>query len=181
MALQDEDRFPPSNGRAVGWFGVVAVTVGIVVVIANGYQSQDLVAVPVLLLFGYLVWVAVLQTQASVRDGHLELNNSFHTTRVPLASITEAEVRMALIVRLAEGDRLTFAAISRSRREIAKNAPKDPLTNYPDLVEARLTHRATEARELGQQPGPVERVPSQLRIGILAALVALVAVGALIA
>lgn len=180
MALQDEDRFPPSNGRTVGWFGIVLAVVGAVLVVANGFQRQDLAALPLLALFAYIVWAAVLQTHAAIRDGQLELHNTFHTTRVPLASVTGAEVRMALLIRLDGGDRLTFAAISRSRREIARNAPSDPLTNYPDLVEERVRHRADEARELGQETGPVVRELSVVRIGIGVALLALSAAALLL-
>ena len=177
MARNDEDRFSPSNGRFVGGFGLAVAAVSAILVLANGWQRQDLVALPLLALFAYVVWVAVLQSHLAVRDGWLELHNSFHVTRVPLASVQEVEVRMALLIRLAEGGRLTFAAISRSRREIAKNAPADPMTNYPDLVENRLTHLADEARELGGEPGPVVREPSVSRIVVAAALL-LLAVGA---
>ncbi|WP_110206339.1 hypothetical protein [Nocardioides daejeonensis] len=181
MSTKDHDTFPPSNGRFAGWFGVGLAVVALIGVLGNGWQRNDLVLVPLLVLFAFVVWSAVLQPHAAVRDGRLELHHSFHTTRVPLASIRDVEVRMAMLVRLAEGGRLTFAPIARTRREIMKAKAADPLSNYADLVEERLRHLSAEARELGAAAGPVTRQPAPVRIAALIALVAVVATALLVA
>lgn len=180
MAAKDPNHLPPSNGRAAGWIGVAALALGAGVMLRDGFQSSDLLGISLLAFFSWLIWVAVIWTHATIGDEELVLHNAFHTTRVPFATIGRAEVRLTLLLDVGEKKPISFAGLSRTRREISRNAPPDPINNYPDLVEQRLEHLATEARERGAAQGPAVREPSWWRIGIFLGLAALVVAAALL-
>lgn len=180
MGAAPEIRFSASNGRVAGWSGLLLVGVGAIATVADGWHDTDLTVLAFLATGAALLWAAILRPHAVLRDGCLELHHAFHVARVPLAAITDVEVRMTMLVHTAHG-RLTFSAISRTRRSLVKGEAPDPLNNYQDLVEERLRGLAKDARDRGEDAGAVTRSPALLPIALVLGLLAVSVVLVLLA
>jgi len=164
-------RFTASNGRFIGWAGLALVAVGAVATLADGWHDSDPTVLAFLLAGAAALWVVVLRPYAAVVDDRLELHHPFHVVKVPLAAITDVEVRMTMLVHTVHG-RLTFSPISRTRKALVKGGAPDPLNNYQDLVEERINGLARDARELGGDEGRIARAAAPLPIALVLGLLA---------
>ena len=108
------------------------------------------------LVFGVLVWAAMLRPRVWATEEDLVLRNMLHTARIPLAAIEQVVVRQVLAVSAGE-QRYVSPAIGKSLRQTLKSgSPGEPATaragdgrrtrRYPDFVEERISRLAEDAR-----------------------------------
>ncbi|MFS3128253.1 hypothetical protein ACLM5J_07585 [Nocardioides sp. Bht2] len=154
MSKNAPESFPATNGTAIGWLGEALIGVGIIATIADGQHDSDLFVICLLLTAAAGLYAFLLQPHLEINGDNLELHNPFRVVVIPLAAITEMQLRMTLQVAAHE-HRYTCAAISRSRRTLRKNAEPDPVNVTQDLIELRVRTRITEAQDQGLPAGPV--------------------------
>lgn len=193
MPSETVERFRPTSGQVLGWIGLALVAAVVVIGVADRTHGFPAPVVAGALVVGVLDWAAMLKPRVLVVGRWLVLRNMLETTRIPLAAVEEIAIRQVLAVRVGER-RFVSPALGRSLRQALKTrgaaAPtaaaveaQGATASYPDFVEERIRHLATEARTaegvarysaeqdaLGAQ---VRRTPAWLEIGLLvAALVA---------
>jgi hypothetical protein len=178
------EKFRPTSGQVLGWIGIALVVTAVVF----GAIESAWSVVTGALVVGVLDWAATLKPRVRVEGRWLVLRNMVETIRIPLAAVEEVAVRQVLAVRVGER-RFVSPAVGKSLRQALKSAGSSPAASsataeatavtqaYPDFVEERIRHLATEARTredvarysaeqdaLGAQ---VTRTPAWLEIGLL--------------
>ena len=143
------ERFRPTSGRIMGSIGLVGVAAVAVIAVAD----PGSVPAPVLwgfLLFGALVWTAMLRPRLLATRSSLVMRNMLSTVTIPLAATEQIVVRQVVAVRAGER-RYVSPAVGRSLRESLRSgrsgvddAPVSP--SYPTFVENRLHQLAADAR-----------------------------------
>lgn len=175
MSNSARESFPATNGTAIGWLGVGLIGVGIIATLVDGQHGSDLLVICLLLTAAAALYAFLLQPHLELNGDNLELHNPFRVVVIPLAAITEVQIRMTLQVA-ADQDRYTCAAVSRSRRALRNSAAPDPLNVPQDLIEERLRTRIAEAHEQKLPAGPV----TQRVVWPMVALVAVPAAASLL-
>lgn len=142
------ERFQPTSGRVMG---VIALVLALAVVVIGVVDRDHGFPLPVVLgavVFGILVWAAMLRPRVWATREHLVMRNMLHTAEIPLAAIEQVAVRQVLAV--SAGDRrFVSPAIGRSLRQTLKtNKKKEPTAteSYPVFVEERISRLAEDAR-----------------------------------
>ena len=183
-----EHHFPPNTGRTVGYIGL-ALAAGVIVVSIYYLPFRSWLTLALgCLAGGIAVWITLLRPRARATADDLVLLNMVSDTWIPLVSIERVQAKHALIV-WANGKKYLCVGIAKPRRILSGRArsrsvsagggiqeragwltpqgarPTDGL--YEDLVVARIGHLVDNARERGQQPGPVRRTPALLEIVLL--------------
>lgn len=111
------ERFKPTNGLVVGWFGL-AFAAGVVVYCAVAVHSLTGLRVALgAVLCGTVVWMTQLRPRATAYPHHLLLRNAARDAEIPLAAIEEVSVRQTLRVFTQER-RYDCIGIGTSRREL---------------------------------------------------------------
>lgn len=186
---QSAERFRPTSGQVLGYLGLALVALVVVIGVVDREHGFSAPVVAGALVLGVLDWAAMLRPRVRLEGRWLVLRNMLETVRIPLAAIEEVAVRQVLAVRVGDR-RFVSPGVGRSVRQALKSnrpvaatrAPGDaPTQSYPDFVEERIRHRATEARTLeGVErysdaqvalAAEVRREPAWLEIGLLAAAV----------
>lgn len=175
MSKNARESFPATNGTAIGWLGVALIGIGIIATLVDGRHDSDPLVVCLLLTAMAGLYAFLLQPHVELNGDDLELHNPFRVIAIPLAAISEVQIRMTLQVA-AHQHRYTCAAVSRSRRTLRKNEAPDPLKVPQDLIESRIQTRVAEAHELNLPAGPV----TQRIVWWLVALVAVPAAASLV-
>ena len=147
------EKFRATSGHVSGVLALIlAGTVAAVGLAQLDRGSPDwLVAGAV--LFGVVVWVAVLRPALWVDARTLVMRNPFETIYIPLAAVEKLAVRQVLAVRV--GDRRHISpVVGRTRRETLMGSRKAPAGEvaYADFVEVRLhklIHDAASAAGVG--------------------------------
>jgi hypothetical protein len=181
MAEEPVERFRPTSGRLLGAVGLALV----VAVVAAGVLDSDgdlpVTMIAGAVLFGALIWSAMLRPGVWVTESDLVMRNMLDTVRIPLAAIESVVVRQVLAVGAGDS-RYVSPAIGQSWRQTYKSthgaAPKTATESYPVFVEERISHLAEEARaRLGVQrysdeqvalASGVRRQPAWAEISVLA-------------
>lgn len=143
------ERFRPTSGRIMGSIGMIGVAVVAVIAVAD----PGSVPAPVLwgfLLFGALVWTAMLRPRLMATRSTLVMRNMLSTVTIPLAAVEQIAVRQVVAVRVGE-QRYVSPAVGRSWRQSLRadrpTAKEQPATHsYPTFVENRLHQLAEDAR-----------------------------------
>lgn len=167
--------FKATNGRVLGWTGVVVCLLLLVVTLSDGLGTEDALFLAILALAGVVIWAFFLRPEVRAYDEHLVLRNPFSTISVPLHRIRAVVVRSILVVNVGEKD-YRSAAINRGRREMLKGGDRDPASNYLDFVEDKITQLADDALNRGDSGGQVRVRPAWVEIGMLVVAVVLVVV-----
>jgi hypothetical protein len=149
MAEEPVERFRPTSGRVLGAVGLALV----VAVVAAGVLDSDgdlpVTMIAGAVLFGALIWSAMLRPGVWVTESDLVMRNMLDTVRIPLAAIESVVVRQVLAVGAGDS-RYVSPAIGQSWRQTYKSthgaAPKTATESYPVFVEERISHLAEEAR-----------------------------------
>jgi hypothetical protein len=144
------ERFKPTNGMLVGWFGL-AFAAGVVVYCAVAVHSLAGVRVALAAVFlGTVVWMTQLRPRATAYPHHLLLRNAARDVVIPLAAIEEVSVRQTLRVYAGER-RYDCIGIGVSRRELLgvrrRNTPS--LLGEGRLLEFSRKHERASTAETG--------------------------------
>lgn len=172
----DVERFRATNGRVVGFIGLLLVAGVLLLAVVDGITRAPVGLVPGCLLAALVVWVVLMRPAVRTEDDHLLLRGSLGDHCIPLSSIDQVSVG-ALLVVLADGRRFTNTAVGRTRRESARDdRVGTDLTrrSYGAYVESRLEQLVADARAKGLEPGEPRRSWAWPEIAGLALLTAVV-------
>lgn len=167
------EKFQSGSSRALGITGVVIGLGALVLILLEGISLDALPWMVLCALVAAASWVALLRPQLRLTGETLVLRNMVDQVTLPVAAVTDVEVRRFVLVRTGER-RFTSAAVSRPLREVARGAAVARPASYPDMVEGRIQACASAARAAGATPdlGDVRRSWAWPEIGVLAALTA---------
>jgi hypothetical protein len=182
MAEEPVERFRPTSGRLLGAVGLALV----IAVLAAGVLDSDgdlpVTMIAGAVLFGALIWSAMLRPGVWVTEGDLVMRNMLDTVRIPLAAIESVVVRQVLVVGAGDS-RYVSPAIGHSWRQTFKAthggaARRNATESYPVFVEERISRLAEDARaRLGVErysdeqvalASGVRRQPAWAEISVLA-------------
>jgi hypothetical protein len=181
MAEEAIERFRPTSGRVLGAVGLALVVAVVAAGVLDRHGDLPVTMIAGAVLFGALIWSAMLRPGVWVTESDLVLRNMLDTVRIPLAAIESVVVRQVLAVGAGDS-RYVSPAIGQSWRQTYKSthgaAPKTATESYPVFVEERISHLAEEARaRLGVQrysdeqvalASGVRRQPAWAEISVLA-------------
>lgn len=163
-AAQDVvQRFHATNGRVSGYVGLASAAIILVLALRSwGGEHAPVVAVSAV-LGALLMWAALLRPALWATRDHLVMRGMFHTDHIPLGAITKVVVGQVLAVSAA-GKRYTSPVVAYTARQTLRSkaarakTPATAANSYPLFVEERITHLATEHREVhGATEEPVRR------------------------
>ena len=117
------ERFEPTGGRVLGVIALVAAVAAVVIGIVDRNHGYPMSVVLGAVVFGILVWAAMLRPRVWVTEEQLVMRNMLHTVRIPLAAIEQVAVRQVLAVSAGE-QRFVSPAIGRSFRQTMKSNRK---------------------------------------------------------
>lgn len=188
------ERFKPTNGRLVGWFGLAfaAVVVGYCAVAVHTLTGLRVALVAV--FCGAGVWMTQLRPRATAYPHLLLLRNAARDVAIPLAAIEEVAVRQTLRVHTADR-RYDCIGIGTSMRDllgVRRRTPPSLLgegrmlefsrkherastaetgTSYETFVVNRISDLAERARQAspGAQQAPVRHAWAWPELAVLAA------------
>jgi len=169
------ERFAPTSGLFLGWFGVAACTVALVWVALTAHTTTGLRVGLGAVLFALVVWVTQLRPRALAYGDHLLLRNAIRDTRVPLTAIDDVRVTQSLQVWTGERRHLCIGIghsvrqqlkVKKRRRaqllspsrwqafsEAAEMAaPDQTAMSYATFVETRITELVEAARKENHGP-----------------------------
>lgn len=143
------ERFQPTSGRILGGIALVGVLAIVVIGVVDRDHGFPAPVVAGALVFGVLVWAAMLRPRVWATREHLVMRNMLHTVSIPLAAIETVVVRQVLAVSAGD-DRFVSPAVGKSWRQALrsnKEAKRATATqSYPVFVEERISQLAEDAR-----------------------------------
>lgn len=142
------ERFQPTSGRIMGAIALVIAAAVVVIGVVDRDHGYPLSVVLGAVVFGILVWAAMLRPRVWATEDHLVMRNMLHTARIPLAAIEQVAVRQVLAVSAGE-QRYVSPAIGRSFRQTVKSnrrTEQSATESYPVFVEERISRLAEDAR-----------------------------------
>ena len=146
---QPVERFQPTSGRILGVIALVAVLAIVVIGVVDRDHGFPAPVVTGALVFGVLVWAAMLRPRVWATREHLVMRNMLHTVSIPLAAIETVVVRQVLAVSAGD-NRFVSPAVGKSWRQTLrsnKQGERDTATaSYPVFVEERISQLADDAR-----------------------------------
>lgn len=145
---QKVERFQPTSGRVMGVIALVIAVAVVVIGIVDRNHGYPMSVVLGAVVFGILVWAAMIRPRVWATEEHLVMRNMLHTARIPLAAIEQVAVRQVLAVSAGE-QRFVSPAIGRSFRQTMKSnrkAEQSATESYPVFVEERISRLAEDAR-----------------------------------
>ncbi|UMG93287.1 hypothetical protein [Nocardioides sp. TF02-7] len=183
MAEQRTERFSSTGSQVLGWIGLAAVAVAVVLGIVDRDLGYAAWAWPLCGLVAVVLWVALVRPSVTVERERLVLRNMLETVTIPMAAIEQVGVGQMIAVRVGD-KRYTGTGISRSRRQSRKDSGRgeDDLANLSPggLLESRIGRLAEDARavrgvrlmsdEQAALAAEVRREPARVEIALLAVL-----------
>lgn len=143
------ERFHPTSGRIMGTIALVLVAAVVVIGVLDREHGFPMPVVLGAVVFGILVWAAMLRPRVWATGDDLVMRNMLNTAHIPLAAIEQVAVRQVLAVSAGER-RFVSPAIGRSFRQTVKSNRKGPqptaTESYPVFVEERISQLADDAR-----------------------------------
>lgn len=143
------ERFHPTSGRIMGTIALVLAAAVVVIGVLDREHGFPLPVVLGAVVFGILVWAAMLRPRVWATGDELVMRNMLNTAHIPLAAIEQVAVRQVLAVSAGER-RFVSPAIGRSLRQTLKSnrASGQPTAteSYPVFVEERISQLADDAR-----------------------------------
>ena len=141
-----------SSGKGLGIFGLVVVAA----VVAYGVldRGADFPAwfIALCLLFGAIVWAALVRPALVLHDDEIELRNIVHDRWVPYARITDFRIDQVTLVYTDEGEKYVGAGFGRSRRMIRRDGAGGVATSGFSLtarIDSMTPGDAEEKHSLG--------------------------------
>lgn len=149
MSEEPVERFRPTSGRILGFMALALALAVVVIGVVDRESGFPPSVVAAAVVFGILVWAAMLRPKVWVTEQDLVLRNMLDTVFIPLAAIEQVVVRQVLAVRAGE-KRFVSPAIGRNWRQAfrANRAARQPTAteSYPVFVEERIAQLAEDAR-----------------------------------
>ncbi|MBB6628917.1 hypothetical protein H5V45_16435 [Nocardioides sp. KIGAM211] len=147
MSDEAVERFRPTSGKVLGILALVLSAAVVVIGIVDRDHGFPFPVVAGALVFGVLVWSAMLRPRVWVTSDRLVLRNMLDEVSIPLAAIEQVVVRQVLAVGAGE-KRYVSPAVGKSWRKLraGKDQTADPLQSYPDFVQDRISQLAEDAR-----------------------------------
>jgi hypothetical protein len=169
---EDVQTYRATGGRVSGVLGVLLSAALAVTFVVSEQASVAVPGVLGCLVFGVLVWAAMLRPRVATTQDELRLTTMFESVTIPLAAVENVLVRRYLLVR-AGGRKYICPAIGRSLRKTVRTEMKwsggsqvlapglqtesklgslrteakgDPDLAYADFVEQQLTQLADNDR-----------------------------------
>jgi hypothetical protein len=143
------ERFQPTSGRIMGTIALVLVSAIVVIGVLDREHGFPLPVVLGAVVFGILVWAAMLRPRVWATGDDLVMRIMLNTAHIPLAAIEQVAVRQVLAVSAGER-RFVSPAIGRSLRQTLKSnrtsAQPTATPSYPVFVEERISQLADDAR-----------------------------------
>lgn len=143
------ERFHPTSGRIMGTIALVLATAVVVIGVLDREHGFPLPVVLGAVVFGILVWAAMLRPRVWATSDDLVMRNMLNTAHIPLAAIERVAVRQVLAVSAGER-RFVSPAIGRSLRQTLKSnrrgTQQTAVESYPVFVEERISQLADDAR-----------------------------------
>ncbi len=143
------EQFKSTSGRIMGAIALVIAVAVVVIGLVDRDHGYPLPVVLAAVVFGILVWAAMLRPRVWATGEHLVMRNMLHTAWIPLAAIEQVAVRQVLAVSAGD-QRFVSPAIGRSFRQTLKaNRRSDQPSatqSYPVFVEERIGRLAEDAR-----------------------------------
>lgn len=194
---QPVERFKPTSGQALGWFGLVFVTIALVYVLFAVHTVTGLRIGLGAVFFGAVIWVTQMRPRATAYPRHVVLKNAVRDHHVPLAVVDEVAIGQTLSLWVGDQryscigignsirndmkERRRRAAdeadVGRSRfselRAKAERANLDERAmSYQTFVVTRLEELVESAkkelRETGRAPGDPRRLTAWPVVAVLA-------------
>jgi len=164
------ERFAPTSGLFLGWFGIAACAVAIVWVALTAHTTTGLQVGLGAVVFGLVVWTTQLRPRALAYDDHLLLRNAVRDVRVPMTAIDDVRVTQSLQVWTGERRHVCIGIghsvrqqlkVRRNRRQqllspsrwqafseaADRAAPDQTAMSYATFVETRITELVEAARK----------------------------------
>ena len=181
MSEEPVERFRPTSGRVMGVLALILVAAVVVIGVLDRDHGFPMPVVAGAIVFGVLVWSAMLRPRVWATENDLVLRNMLDTVSIPLAAIETVAVRQVLAVSAGE-ERYVSPAIGDTWRQTIKSnrgGERKPATeSYPVFVEERISKLAEDARarrgitrfsdEQVALAADVRRQPAWLEISLLA-------------
>jgi hypothetical protein len=149
MPEEPVERFRPTSGRIMGVLALALVAAVVVTGVLDRQHGPPLPVVAGAVVFGALVWSAMLRPRVWITESDLVLRNMLETVSIPLAAIETVVVRQVLAVSAGDA-RYVSPAIGNSWRQTIKSnratERKAPADSYPVFVEERISRLAEDAR-----------------------------------
>lgn len=149
MTQHEVEKFAATSGRILGVIALVGVVAIVVIGIVDRDHGFPAVVVTGALVFGVLVWAAMLRPRVWATPEALVLRNMLDTVSIPLAAIDTVVVRQVLAVGVGDS-RYVSSAIGHSWRQTIKSnrsSERPSATeSYPVFVEDRITRLVEDAR-----------------------------------
>lgn len=205
---QPVERFKPTSGHVLGWFGlgVAAVAVGYVAWTVHSVTGLRVALGAV--FFGAVVWVTQVRPRATAYPRHVVLKNAVRDAHVPFAAVDEIALGQTLSLwvgderytcigigtslrsdmksrrrRALDDAQLGTSRFSELRRKAERAGLDERAVSYPMFVLTRLEelvdHAKREQARLGQPPGEARWVTAWPEVAVLT-LSALAFVGSLL-
>ena len=191
------ERFKPTSGQALGWFGLAFAALALVYVVWTVHTTTGVTIALGAVFFGTLIWVTQVRPRATAYQRHVVLKNAVRDHHVPLAAVDEVTIGQTLSLWVGDeryscigignsirGDikerrrRATDEAdVGRSRfSELRAKADRANLDeramSYQTFVVTRLEELVEaakrELRELGHQPGTPRHTTAWPEVALLA-------------
>jgi hypothetical protein len=157
------ERFRPNSGAFLGYVGLATITVLLAFVAAQMHDLVGLRSALALLFFADLIWMTMLRPRAYATADTLVLQSAATDVEIPLAAIEKVVIRHTLNV-WANEKRYVCIGIAASKRDLyfkrgssATEKPASVEVKYDQWVCERMLGLARDARDTGQDPGPVRR------------------------
>lgn len=142
------ERFKPTNGLLVGWFGLAFAAVVVVYCAVAVHTLTGLRVALVAVFCGVGVWMTQLRPRATAYPHHLLLRNAVRDAAIPLAAIEDVSVRQTLRVHTADR-RYDCIGIGTSMRDllgVRRRTPPSLLGEGRMLEYSRKHDRASTAQ-----------------------------------
>lgn len=144
------ERFKPTNGLLVGWFGLAFAAAVVVYCTVAVHTLTGLRVALAAVVCGTGVWMIQLRPRATAYPHQLLLRNAVRDTAIPLAAIEEVSVRQTLRVYTADR-RYDCIGIGASMRELLGVRRRTPpsLLGEGRMLEFSRKHERASTAETG--------------------------------
>ena len=151
-ADQPVERFKPTSGQLLGWFGVGAAVFVVGYVALSVHSMTGLRVALAAVFFGALVWVTQVRPRATAYPDRVVLKNAVRDSHVPLAAVDEVSIGQTLCLWVGNtryvciGIGNTLRADFKARRRQSLDAGNLGTSRQSELVQkanrANLDERA---------------------------------------
>jgi len=141
------EKFRSGGGRLLGYVALALGLAVAVLVLADGYQSNEWKVLTGIAFFGFASWVVLLRPLVAITGGSLLVRSMLSDVRLPLASVEDVKIRQFLVVR-AGGHSWTSTGLGRSKMQLwrLRRGHDDAGNKHADFVEERIRAVGENAR-----------------------------------